>query len=354
MNKGIRKTGKKWSCFMLVLMLIFATALSACGSSGNGGGSESGSADVPSYVIKLGHCDPEDPNDPFHATALAFKEKAEALTDGRVQIVIYPNAQLGDERSVVEQVQNGTTEMTVVTSSASSNFQPLLKLLDFPFMFDSVEEARGVTGGDIGQAFIESMPEVGIKTLGLAENGFRYILNNKHAISAPDDLKSLKLRVMQNPVFISFYEEFGASPVPLAYGELYTAVSQGTVDGFDLTLPLVISSKFYEVTKYMTDIRYTYTTIMLNFNLERFNSYPEDIQAALVEAAAYAREECFKVNDEVEKTGRAFLMEEGMEIVTYDQVAAKDFRAKSETVWNAQADSDRSKELLEKLASATE
>lgn len=354
MNKRMRKAGRKWICCMLILMMIFVTALSACGSSGNGGNGGGGSENGETYVIKLGHCDPEDPNDPFHATALAFKEKVETLTDGRVQVVIYPNAQLGDERSVVEQVQNGTTEMTVVTSSASSNFQPLLKLLDFPFMFDSVEEARGVTGGEIGQAFIESMPEVGIKTLGLAENGFRYILNNKHAISNPDDLKSLKLRVMQNPVFISFYEEFGASPVPLAYGELYTAVSQGTVDGFDLTLPLVISSKFYEVTKYMTDIRYTYTTIMLNFNLEKFNSYPEDIQAALMEAAAYAREACFEINDEVEKTGREFLAGEGMAIVAYEQVAAKDFREKSETVWNAQADSDRLKALLEKLVSATE
>jgi tripartite ATP-independent transporter DctP family solute receptor len=343
---------KKKSVLSIALLLIMAVTLFGCGG-GDGGNGDGDAAEGKTYNLILGHCDPEDLNDPYHISSVAFAEKVKELTDGRVNITVYPNAQLGDERTVIEAVQNGSVDFSVVTNAVTSNFQPITKIMDLPFLFDSLETAREVTGSEAGQAVLDSMSEVGIKGLGFTENGFRFVLNNKTPIKAPADLAGLKLRVMQSPVYISFYDELKSSAVPLAFGEVFTAVSQGTVDGFDLPLPVVLSSKLYEVSQYMSDVRYTYTSLMIIMNEDKFNSYPEDIQQAFFEAAEYARTVCFETNDKVLADGFSVLEATDIDITYFDDIDFDGFRAASQPVWEEHTDSDRAKDILNQIVEMT-
>lgn len=301
-------------------------------------------------TIKLimGHCDPEDENDPYHQTCIAFKNALEELSGGKVVVTVYPNAQLGDERTVIEAVQNGSVNCSAVTTAITSNFQPLTKIMDFPFLFASLEEAREASGSPAAQKILDSMDSVGIKGLAFTENGFRYILNNKHTITKPEDLAGLKLRVMQSPVYMDFYNQVNCSATPLPFGEVYTAVSQGTVDGFDLPIPVILSSKLYEISKYMTDIRYTYTSLMIIMNKEQFDSYPEEVQGWIMEAAQRARTANFAKNDEVVAKGVSEIKDK-VEVTAFEDVDFEAFRDVSRPVWDSQADAEGAKEILDEI-----
>lgn len=339
--------------YVVVLLILSLAMMIGCGGQTNTNGSDDGDySDVDELQLIMGHCDAPDPGDPYHSSAVAFAEKARELSGGKIDITVYPNAQLGDERSVIEAVQNGSVDATACTTAVTSNFQPLTKIMDLPYLFNSLEQAREASGSEAAQKILDSMTEVGIKGLAFTENGFRFILNNKHEIKTPKDLVGLKLRVMQSPVYMSFYSELKSNSIPLAFGEVYTAVSQGTVDGFDLPMPVVLSSKLYEVTDYMSDARYTYTSIMIIMNEEKFNSYSERTQDILMEAAKYAREANFAKNDEVMASGYDILKDQ-IKITPFDQVDFEGFRSASEVVWNEHASSKEAKEILNAILEMT-
>lgn len=341
------------SIFIFAFVFILAFSLFGCGSQEKLGDGDNGEKDMQTYNLILGHCDPEDLEDPYHSSSVAFAEKVKELTNGRVNITVYPNAQLGDERTVIEAVQNGSVDFTVCTNAITSNFQPITKIFDLPFLFDSLETARTVTGSEAGKAILESMSEVGIKGLGFTENGFRFIVNNKRPVKVPEDLKGLKLRVMQSPVYISFYDELNSNAVPLAFGEVFTAVSQGTVDGFDLPMPVILSSKLYEISKYMSDVRYTYTSLMIIMNDKKFNSYPEEIQQAFFEAAEYARTVNFATNDKVLAEGFSTLEATNIEITYFEDIDFTGFRKASQPVWDAHTETKEAKDILNAVLEIT-
>ena len=144
----------------MALVMLFLTA---CGSISAAGPSTSENAtsstgDIQPISLIMGHCDAEDENDPYHQSCIAFKAALEELSGGLVTVTVYPNAQLGDERTVIEAVQNGSVDCSTVTNAVTSNFQPITKILDYPFMFNSVEQAREVTGSDAAQKILDIKP----------------------------------------------------------------------------------------------------------------------------------------------------------------------------------------------------
>ncbi|MBP3736756.1 MAG: TRAP transporter substrate-binding protein [Lachnospiraceae bacterium] len=348
---------KKVTAF--VLATLMAMTLVACGSGSAAApaapaaapaasaGAEAAADDIMSMNIMVGHCDPEDINDPYHHTAVTFVEKLEELSGGKIKGTVYPNAQLGDERSVMEQVQNGSVDATCITGAVASNFATSLQLLDIPFIFGSLEEARAVAGSEYGQKMLDELSTVGIKGLAISENGFRYILNTKHEIKTPEDLVGLKLRVIQSPVYLEFYKAVNSSAVAMAFGEVYTAMSQGTVDGFDLPMPVILSSKLYEVSDFITDIRYTYTPILVCVNQAAWDSWNEATQKVFLEAAEAARQSTYASNDEIEKQGMTTVKEAGLTITEYDDVDVEEFRELSSKLWEQFADTDEKKEILD-------
>jgi len=348
---------KRKSVLALILALVMLFLVGCGGDTGKKDDAPakdqaSTSEEIKPIKLIMGHCDPEDEEDPYHQSCIAFKKHVEELSGGLVTVTVYPNAQLGDERSVVEAVQNGSVDCTAVTNAVTSNFQPITKILDYPFMFESLEQAREVTGSAAAQKILDSMSDVGIKGLAFTENGFRYILNNKRPITKAEDLSGLKLRVMQSPVYMDFYERVNCGASPLPFGEVYTAVSQGTVDGYDLPIPVVLSSKLWEISKYMTDIRYTYTSLMIIINEEKFNSYPAQVQDWIQEAALKARDDCFAMNDKVLAAGLAEI-EDAVEITPFEDVDFAGFQEVSKPVWDNQTAEGDARTILDEILEIT-
>lgn len=265
-------------------------------------------------VIKLSHVVNE--KDGFHIAALKFKELVEASSDYSIEI--HPNAELGDERTLLEGMQFGTIDMGVITNGPVSNFSPEIAVLELPFLFKSNEEAYRVMDGPIGQELLDNLSKVGLKGLAYAERGFRNLTNSKREILSPADLKGLKIRVMENPVYIDTFKALGANAVPMAWTEALTAMQQGTIDGQENPVNVIYSFKLAETQKFMTFTRHTYAPALFIMSQNLFNSLDADTQKLFKESAQAAAEHERNWNLEKESEQLAAIKELGMQVSEAD------------------------------------
>jgi len=239
-------------------------------------------------VIRLAHVVNE--RDGFHIAALKFKELVEARTKGQLAIEIYPNASLGDERTLLEGMQLGTIDMGVITNGPVANFLPRMAAFEMPFLFASAQEAYYVLDGPVGKKLLAELETVNLKGLAYAERGFRNLTNSKRPVATPDDIKGLKIRVMENPVYIATFKALGVNAVPMAWTECLTALQQGVVDGQENPINVIYAYKLYETQKYLSLTRHTYAPALFVMSLKLYKSLPADRQKILVEAAQSAAE----------------------------------------------------------------
>jgi len=239
-------------------------------------------------VIRLAHVVNE--RDGFHIAALKFKELVEARTKGQLAIEIYPNASLGDERTLLEGMQLGTIDMGVITNGPVANFLPRMAAFEMPFLFASAQEAYYVLDGPVGKKLLAELETVNLKGLAYAERGFRNLTNSKRPVATPDDIKGLKIRVMENPVYIATFKALGVNAVPMAWTECLTALQQGVVDGQENPINVIYAYKLYETQKYLSLTRHTYAPALFVMSLKLYKSLPADTQKILVEAAQSAAE----------------------------------------------------------------
>ncbi|NYT24554.1 DctP family TRAP transporter solute-binding subunit [Alcaligenaceae bacterium] len=251
-------------------------------------------------VLKAGHA-ASTSNTGHKAFEFLAKELAEK-TDGRITVEIFPSSQLGSERELVESIQLGNVDMTFISSAVLGNFNPEFFALDIPFMFKDREGVYRVLDGEIGQNLLASLEKVGIKGLGYWENGFRQLTNNKKVIKSPDDLKGMKMRTMENEVHIAAWREEGANPAPLAFGELFTALQQGTFDAQEGPINLFYDMKFYEVQKFISKTNHVYSPWPVLINPDVYQRMSDADRAILEEAVAktteYQRDLARKADDE--------------------------------------------------------
>ncbi len=246
------------------------------------------SAHAQEVQLRLGWTSADSETDPYAIGARAFKTAVEEITDGRVEVSLFPNRALGDEKEMVEGIRFGTLDMGIITNAVVANTAPAFQLVDLPFMFGSAEQAHAVLDGEIGEALAEAIADKGIVVLGFMEGGFRNMINNVRPVKSPADVEGVKYRTMQNPVFIEMFESLGGAPVPMAWGETFTAVQQGAIDGLEIPSAVINANNFFEVTDYMSLTRHTYSAIILLISERTYDRLPEDIQAAIVEAAEQA------------------------------------------------------------------
>src|SRR5699024_5518500 len=183
------------------------------------------------------------------------------------------------------------------------------------FLFDSVEDAYKVLDGDIGAELMDKIEEQGFKSLGIWENGMRHIVNNKKPISSPDDMKGMKMRTVENDLYLETYRALGSDPTPIAFPEAYTSLEQGVVDGQDLSIGVMVTTKMYEVQNHLTENRIYYAAATMLMNADSFNSLPEDIQQIIVEIAEEVKHEQRKITQDMEAEQMEFLKDEGVEVV---------------------------------------
>ena len=150
-----------------------------------------------------------------------------------ITVEVYPDSQLGGEREMIEAVQAGNLEMTAPSVGVLANFDDSLQVFDFPFIFENAETAYEVLDSEIGDDMLSGIEESGLTALGWGENGFRNLAMTKETVVTPEDIKGKKLRTMQVPMHIAYWESMGAAPTPMAFPEVFTALQQGVVDGVE-------------------------------------------------------------------------------------------------------------------------
>src|SRR5205085_1317271 len=248
-----------------------------------------------------------------------FAREVEKRTNGRYKIQTFYSGSLGGERESVEAVQLGTQELTLTSTGPIPNFVPDVAILDIPFLFRDYAHARAVLDGPIGQDLLQKFPPKGLVALAWAENGFRHMTNSKHAVLAPDDLKGLKMRTMENPIHIQAYRQFGILPTPMAFTEVFTALQQGTVDGQENPLSVITSAKLDQVQKYLSLTGHVYSPALILMNKAQWDK----LSPADKEAFSEAAKEAVKANrariDDDERRAVGDLRAKGMMIDSVDK-----------------------------------
>lgn len=239
-------------------------------------------------VIKLGWTTSDGASDPYAVGARAFKELVEANSGGRLEVQLFPNRQLGDEKPMVDGMRLGTVDAGIITNAVVAQVEPSFQLNDLPFLFESEEQAAAVLDGPVGEKLAANIEGKGIKVLGFMEGGFRHMVNNVRPVEQPADVQGVKYRVMQNPVFIGMFSSLGGNAVPMAWGETFTAVQQGAIDGLEIPLAVIDQNKYFEVTRYLSLTNHTYSAIPLLVSKRFFDRLPEDLQHVVEEAGVEA------------------------------------------------------------------
>jgi len=244
-----------------------------------------------------------------------FAREVEKRTNGRYKVQTFYSGSLGGERESVEAVQLGTQELTLTSTGPIPNFVPAARILDIPFLFRDKAHARAVLDGPIGQEMLKEFEPKGFKALAWAENGVRHMTNSKRAVNGPDDLKGLKMRTMENPVHVAAYKGFGIITTPMAFPEVFTALQQGTVDGQENPLSVIMAAKFDQVQKHLTLTGHVYSPCLFLMNKAAFDKLAPADQAAFLEAAKVATAANRARVDEDDAKGVAELRGKGMQVV---------------------------------------
>lgn len=218
-----------------------------------------------------------------------FAARTKELTNGQVEVTIYKNTLGKGERQLFEAVQLGTIEGTLATTGTLSAFVPEADLFNLPFLFRSTAHAFKVVDGEIGEEFNQKMIAKGFRILGWWVTGARNTSNNVREINSPEDYAGLKIRTMESPPFISLYRKMGAIPVPMSISEVYTALSQGTIDGIDGSLPAQLEFKHIEVLKYAAITDHVVLLYPFVVSENWWQSLPEAARTAIKQAEAEGR-----------------------------------------------------------------
>lgn len=279
MKKGILVI----TVLMLTFVMIFATG---CGS---GKTQEPVKAsDGGTLTMKIGHV--LAPTHPYQQGLEKFSELVAQKTGGKVKIDAFHSSQLGNEREMIEGLQMGTLDMALVSTAPLAGFSKEFLVFDLPFIFQSREQAYKVLDGEIGSEILGTLENQSIIGLNYWENGFRNVTNSKKPIIHPEDMKGMKIRTMENKIHMASFKTVGADPTPMAFGELFTALQQKTVDSQENPLPIIYTSNFFEVQKYLSMTGHFYAAAPLLISKAKWDALPKDVQQAIQEAAVEARD----------------------------------------------------------------
>jgi len=280
--------------------------------------------------------------------AVWFKECAEKAAPGKLSVVVHHSASLGSETQVLQQIQLGTTQMSVCTTGPIEAFVPEIKALEMPFVFPSYEAADKVLDGPIGQELAKKFEKSGFVALAFLDNGFRNVTNSKHPVRTPDDLKALKIRTMEAPTHLAIWRSIGANPTPMAW-PIFTQLQQGVIDGQENPIAVIYAAKLPEAgQKYLTLTRHVYSALVFVANKAFIDGLPAAERKVVVDCAhkASLQGRSFIRDNEVKQL--AELKAAGMQVEDKPDLAA--FRkATAPVVDSASGDT---KKLVEQILQA--
>ena len=262
-----------------------------------------------------------------------FKEEIDKKLPGKYDIQLYANAQLGDDVKTTEAARMGNLEMTGPSSSPLTGIVKELGVFDLPFLFPSTTVAYTVMDGPAGQKLLDLMEAKGLKGLAYWENGFRHLTNSAKEVKMPEDVKGLKIRVMQNPIHLATWKALGANPTPMPFSELFTAMQQKTVDGQENPIPTIYLSKYNEVQKFVTLTGHVYTPHILIISKKIWDGMAKEDQKVFQDAAYVARDHVRTVSKEMNDSQTAKLKAAGMTVTVLTPEQQKAFQDAVKSVY---------------------
>jgi len=295
----------------LLSLITIATVISFAGNS------------MAAVTIKLGVV--TKPGSAQNIAAEKFKELIEQRSNGDIRIQIFHSASLGNETEILQQVQMNTIQMAIVTGGPFDTFDPMARVINYPFLFKDYAQVDKILDGPLGAELLKSLEGSNFKSLCFSENGFRNLTNNKRPVKSPEDIKGLKVRVMASAIHKAIWRALGANPTPMPW-PIYTELEQGVIDGQENPLWVMEVYKFYEIQKYMTLTRHVYSYHIDVASLQWWNTLDANnqkmIQEAMYDAAVFQR----KDNRSKNAARLQFLKEKGMQVEENPDINA--FRSK--------------------------
>lgn len=295
---------KKVMSALLAGAMLFA--LAACGNNssnggngGNAGGGSNGGGNSGAVIeLRMGNVTSSSAKD---AVTEVFIPKVEEYSNGTIKITHFPDNQLGNDEQSFAMAQTGECDIAVGSTSSVATTYNDLYLYDIPYMFLNKQEVYEVGfNGEAGKAILDGFSGYGLKGLAFWESGFRNVTTNNKDIAAVTDLNGLKIRTMANEIHLEAWKAMGANPTPMAFGELFTAMQQGTVDGQENPLGIITGNKFEEIEKFCTLTEHVYTPYYVVMNLEKWNSLTAEQQDALTRAMEETTQRQYELSQKYE------------------------------------------------------
>jgi TRAP-type transport system periplasmic protein len=260
-------------------------------------------------------------NSHYGAGGEAFAKSIEAGSNGAFKVQQFANSALGGEREVIEGLQLGTIDLAIVSTGATLNFVPKTGVFDIPFLFRDLTHARKVLDGDIGQKLLAEFPKRGLVALAWGEQGFRQLTNNVRPVTKPEDIKGLKIRTTENPIHIAAFRQLGVLATPMAWPEVATALQQGTIDGQENPLAVIVSAKLPQLQKYLSLTAHVYGPALILVSPNVYDSLSAADKAKFKTAGQQAALAMRSYVDTVEKSGIEDVKKQGMQVNTVDHAA---------------------------------
>ena len=275
--KTIKISNKSFNSLLAVAMGVSLTI-----------GSISVSAqDISSRMIRFGYGLNQDSKQ--GRAVETFKQEVSRLSDGKFKVKGFANALLGNENQMQNALIGGAQEMMITSTSSLIGIDKSFAIWDLPFIFNDALEADKVLDGKFGQGLLDGLEDRGVVGLVYWENGFRDLTNSKRPIQTMDDLNGVKLRVMQNPMYLELFNDMGANAIPMAFSELFTALETGAVDGQENPYSTIQSSKFYEVQQYLSQTHHVYSPWVMLISKPFWDKLSDDEKSIIKEAAITSR-----------------------------------------------------------------
>lgn len=287
--------------------------------------------------------------------ARKFAELADRKSNGRIKITVYSAAQLGSDQQMQAALRAGTQEFTVPSTATLANLVKEFSVIGLPFSFASEKQADAVLDGPFGKSLLAKLPDVGIVGLAYWENGFRFLTNSRRPVVKVEDMAGLKVRTMQNNLYIDLFNGLGANAVPMPVNELFTALETKAVDAQENPYTVIYAQKFYDVQKYVSTTGHAYDALVLCASKKFWDGLAaadrDLLQAAANEATLFQRQTSRELNGKL----RADLVKAGMVIIDVSDAEKTRMREKLQPVidkYTAQVGADVSKQFFDAIAKA--
>ena len=300
-------------------------------------------------TMKLASVTP--PDHFYNVGARKFADLIKERTNGRIEIKNYPAGQLGKgEREITEAIQQGAVELLITSTGPMGGFSPSINILDFPFLFRDFKHVDLVMDGPVGRKLLNDFEKANITALAFWENGFRHLTNNKRSIKKVEDGKGLKIRTMENKVHLAAWKAAGLNPTPMSWGEVFTALQQGVIDGQENPIAIIASNKLWDAgQKHFSFTAHVYSPAPLLMTKTKFDAMPKQDQDLFLKTALEVAQFQRRINRDAEEASMKEMASKGVTVVrdvdresfkkamapVFDQFSSQFPKAEIETLMNA-------------------